>query len=161
MRTPTRTPPWRRLPRRLHDQHVSALVVVSARTPCGATSGSRSACPCSSPICADHGRAVRVRATLHHEVFWDDVTALLNRVFAQKMRLVSEEQSNGKRVERRPDRGIGSSPVREGESNGKSQWRCCSVASNKPYDSKKKRCVKFRKLNQKQKQILMSNVSPS
>ena len=40
MRTPTRTPPWRRL----HDQHVSALVVVFASTPCGATSGSLSAC---------------------------------------------------------------------------------------------------------------------
>ena len=24
---------------------------------------------CSSPICADHARAVRVRPTLHHEIF--------------------------------------------------------------------------------------------
>ena len=38
MRTPTRTPPWRRLPRRLHDKYVSAPVVVLASTPCGATS---------------------------------------------------------------------------------------------------------------------------
>ena len=44
MRTRTRTPPWRRLPRRHHDMYVSALVVVFASTPCGATSGSCLAC---------------------------------------------------------------------------------------------------------------------
>ena len=53
--------------------------------------GSCLACHFSSPICADHASAVRVMPTLHHEPFWDDVTAFIDRVCGRKKSVLSVE----------------------------------------------------------------------